>query len=213
MKIEDWGIIDYEIGLQKQMELLEKVIKGSADDTIVFCSHYPVVTLGKNAEDQDVCGWNGKTIKVTRGGRATYHGPSQMVVYPIVNLNNYDKDIVGLLRRLERSLVDVLKGDYQVEGRENDSGDLSHTGVWVGDRKLASIGIAVKRWTTYHGMAINLDYDPQAFRGINPCGYESKVMISLEELLNRKIERSEFKDKMTISLLRYLLKGGQVSEH
>lgn len=193
----DWGLIDYSKGLDRQMTLVEKVAGGEMPDTIVFCSHPPVVTLGRSSKPQDLTGWQGDLIEVSRGGRATYHGPSQLVIYPILNLSRERKslkprDIGAYLRTLENILIEILD-DVEIQataktidGVDEQGDKISATGVWVGDKKIASIGIAVKKWVTYHGLALNVRKDPQAFQGLRPCGFNANIMTSIEEAIGRK---------------------------
>lgn len=197
----DWGLIDYEEALQRQLLLLEEVSDELRNDTIVFCQHPPVVTLGKATLPGDVFGWTGPTVEVSRGGRATYHGPSQVIIYPLVNMNRKNKrDIFDFLRTFEKAIVKSLNHfGIQAEGRslqvkKEDVSPKEETGVWVHHRKIASLGIGVKKWTTYHGASINVDYDPQAFFGIKPCGFDSNRMISMEELTQKKIEHGLLKE-------------------
>jgi len=200
INIQDWGVVDYETAVNRQLELVDALAGGdqSADgqstramgDTLVFCSHPPVVTLGRATTSEDLIGWDGDTIETARGGRATYHGPSQLVIYPIIDLRVRradlpEKDIHAYLRVLEQTTVKALQslGLVEAEARTTQAGEISLTGVWVGDKKIASIGIAVRKWISYHGIAINVEDDPQAFRGIRPCGFSSDVMTSVEAQL------------------------------
>jgi lipoyl(octanoyl) transferase len=189
MNIQNWGPIDYELAVKKQLALVEDVASGESPNTLIFCSHNPVVTLGRGTKKDDVFAWTGPTIEVSRGGRATYHGPSQLVVYPIINLSkhNFDfppKDLAAYLRFLEKSVVvalDKIKINSEVRTHKTSPDEPSQTGVWVGEKKIASIGIAVKKWVTYHGIAINIESDPNAFTGINPCGFQKEIMTCVEK--------------------------------
>ena len=147
IEVQDWGLIDYRQAEKRQLELLEKVASGDSPDTLVVCQHPPVVTTGRGTQTGDVFAWTGDTIEVGRGGRATYHGPNQIVVYPIVKLSAENRkglkarDINDYLRMLERSLVNTLTElGVNAESRE---GPADATGVWVGEQKIASIGIGV----------------------------------------------------------------------
>jgi lipoyl(octanoyl) transferase len=171
-----------------------------------------VVTLGRGSEPQDIDGWDGPIIEIRRGGRATYHGPSQLVVYPIVNLNlahRYfkSKDLHGYLRVLEMAIIESLKilkiQAKTIKSESHGEKKISYTGVWVKDRKIASLGIAVKKWVTYHGVAINIFNDHQAFKGINPCGFSPEVMISAEELVGN-VHFEEFKEHLKLNLFKKL---------
>lgn len=209
LEYQDWACIDYQAAQEKQIELVHEVAEKKLNGVIVFCTHPPVVTLGRATQKNDITTWHGKTVEVARGGRATYHGPSQLIVYPIINLdipNSSGKirDIHFYLRNFEQCIVDWL-AEYglQAKGKTIQQQSLvsinpntaknslqnekpknsEETGVWLNNRKIASLGIAVKRWVTYHGAAINLTKDPRAFTGIKPCGFEPEIMISLEEAL------------------------------
>lgn len=182
LRIDDWGLIDYKEALDRQLALVDAVQADPANETIVICRHPPVVTLGRSTKPEDVFGWKGQTYEIQRGGRATYHGPNQLVVYPILDLSSRGRDLHGYLRALENLVIEVLR-EFGLEGRREDGA----TGVWVGERKLASIGVGIKKWVTYHGLALNVLNDPRAFQGINPCGFDAQTMISLQELARRDV--------------------------
>ncbi len=213
---QDWGLIDYSTALNKQFELVELVSREqNHPGFLIFCSHPAVVTTGRQTKPEDIFAWKGDIIEISRGGRATYHGPSQLVVYPILNLkmeraDRSSQEIRGYLRALEQAIVETLKGfnitavgktQQKLAGEQIETNE---TGVWVGSQKIASLGIAVKKWISYHGAAINLDYDPEAFQGLNPCGFKSSTMTSVEQTLNAKIERKEFEKKLLTELMQYL---------
>ncbi len=199
MKIISLGLCHYEDAHKMQKELVETVRFRPNQETIILCNHHPVVTLGKKTVTTDLCGWKGQTYNVERGGRATYHGPGQVVAYPIIHLEKRNKDIYAYLRALEKAM-ELTLADYAL----NAKGDPDNTGVWIANKKIASIGVAIKRWVTYHGLAINLDLDPQAFKGINPCGFTTSKMTSVEELLGHKICRNEFESKLVLRLTEQL---------
>lgn len=194
MNIQDWELIHYELATRKQLELVDAVASGEAEETLVLCTHPPVVTLGRATSAEDLIGWQGETYETSRGGRATYHGPNQLVIYPIIDLrkphkNVAERDLHQYLRALENATVSALHelGLKNAEARITKQGELSLTGVWVGEKKIASIGIAVRKWITYHGVAINIFHDDQAFQGIRPCGFSSaSVMTSVERELSAK---------------------------
>ncbi|MBL7545160.1 MAG: lipoyl(octanoyl) transferase LipB [Bdellovibrionaceae bacterium] len=203
LEIQDWGMIDYFESNKRQLELVEKVHHENLPGIIVFCTHPEVVTLGRATEAGDVFSWDGPIAEISRGGRATYHGPSQLVIYPIINLKHerlatqQQQDVVGHLRRLENAIVDWLKTlNIDAEGKSLDTKhrksqvdhngkSLEETGVWVDGKKVASLGIAVKKWVTYHGAAINLLTDNTAFRGMHPCGFSRSIMTDVQTLLGR----------------------------
>ncbi len=194
-----WGQIDYALAVQRQLELVDAVLAGERRETLIFCSHPPVVTLGRTTPKSDLFGWEGAVIESSRGGRATYHGPSQLVVYPIVDLREdgrpglRSRDVSGYIRLLGQTITEIVR-DLGLEaelkqGQEKDEDGHTRqlTGVWVGHRKVASIGVAVRKWVTYHGVAINVRSDVRAFKGIRPCGFRPGTMTSLEELLGCEV--------------------------
>ena len=144
-------------------------------------------------------GWQGDVVETQIGGRATYHGPEQLVIYPLINLQNRTKDLHLHLRKLENSLIDCLKEHYGIyaEGGRKDA-----TGVWIEEKKIASLGIAVRKWVTYHGMAVNLNHDPKAFTGISPCGFSTKTMVPLSQFTEEKISYESFKEQIKAFLLK-----------
>lgn len=216
MIFSDWGLIDYEQALQKQLEYVELV---AADENhpgfLIFCTHPAVVTTGRQTRPDDIFAWDGPTIEVSRGGRATYHGPSQVVVYPILNLKvarngRAPQEIRGYIRALEHSIVKTLSEfGVQAVGRTphkipGQTVETDETGVWVGERKIASLGIAVKKWVCFHGAAINFFQDPKAFSGMNPCGFKSSTMLSLEESVHELPPETIFKDLLRKNCELYL---------
>lgn len=216
LKFKDLGLISYEEALQKQLQLADEVASHKTSSTILFCSHPAVVTLGRATPETDVLDWSGPTVNVSRGGRATYHGPSQLVIYPILDLTlNWShlrsKDLHHLLRSMEDVVVRVLKFyNIEAQGQNTDPQFKCHglegTGVWVEGRKLASLGMAVKKWISYHGLALNVDHDPTAHKGINPCGFQTSVMTSMEKEAGRKVDRSELQTLLKQEFENLLLK-------
>ncbi|MEQ1723030.1 MAG: lipoyl(octanoyl) transferase LipB [Pseudobdellovibrio sp.] len=211
--VQDWGLIDYQEALNKQLELVETVSQEqNHPGFLIFCTHPHIVTTGRQTKSEDIFAWKGPIIEVSRGGRATYHGPSQLVIYPILNLKDGragrgPQEIRGYIRAFEKAIVETLK-EYGIEGigktpqkLPGQDTETDETGVWVGRQKIASLGIAVKKWVTFHGAAINLDYDPEAFQGLNPCGFTSSTMTSLETLTNQKIDREHLKKDILTKLL------------
>lgn len=213
MEFVDWGLIDYEQSLHDQEVLVEKVAAEKAPGVVVFCSHPAVVTLGRKTQPGDLFAWDGPVKEISRGGRATYHGPSQQVVYPVVNLDVLEphRDIAWYLRSLENAIIATL-ADYGIEAvgkslrkKSADDSGAEETGVWVGDKKIASIGIAVRKWITFHGAAINLDEDPKAFQGMNPCGFKSDVMTNLQRLTGKDVARQEFQQRLQKNLQKIFI--------
>lgn len=213
MIFEDWGLIDYQVALDKQLHYVDHV---TADPQhpgyLIFCTHPAVVTTGRQTQPDDIFDWPGPVIEVSRGGRATYHGPSQVVVYPILNLKatRHDRgpqEIRGFIRSLEHAIIQTLK-NYNITAigkiQTKEESNLQDTGVWIESKKVASIGIAVRRWVSFHGAAINVFSDRSAFQGLNPCGYEPSIMISLEDHLQKKIDGDTFKEILKMNCQEYL---------
>lgn len=206
LKIENWGLIDYEQALEQQLKLVTELIETRHAGYLIFCSHPPVVTLGRKTEPDDVFAWTGPVKEISRGGRATYHGPSQIVVYPIINMELAGKqrrarDIDSLLRLTEDAIIATLK-KYKVSALGKSG--IDETGVWVEHKKIASLGIAVKKWISYHGAAINLAEDPMAFQGMKPCGLSADIMTNLERVTGEKISPVLFQSILEAELLARL---------
>ncbi len=193
VKIINLGLISYQKAWDFQKAQVQKVLEfGAKEECIILCHHNPVVTLGKKSLPSDLCGWDGETISIERGGKVTYHGPGQCIAYPILTLSERNKDIGLFLENLESALIATLES-YGLSPTGNPfRGDPSLTGVWVGGKKMASIGVAIKRWVTYHGLAVNLFPDPQAFQGINPCGMGQDIMTHLTAQCSDKVDRNVF---------------------
>ena len=167
-----------------QERLLAARRAGDLPDTLLLVEHDPVVTIGSAVEDEasevsvELLESAGAQVRrVSRGGRATFHGPGQIVGYPIINLREHRQDLHWYLRALEQVLIDAL-GDCGFEAERVEG----LTGVWVDERKVASIGIAVRGWVTWHGFALNVCVDPQWWRMIDPCGLAPEQMASLTEV-------------------------------
>ncbi len=168
----DWGRTGYEAAWRAQDELVARRIAGEIGDTLVFTEHNPVYTVGLRSGAADHLVWAAdhlaregiEVVKTNRGGDITYHGPGQLVGYPIVDLTAR-KDLHAYLRLLEEVLINTV-GSLGLEATRRDG----KTGIWVGTRKIAAIGVAVRRWVAYHGFALNVQPNLAHFQGIVPCG-------------------------------------------
>ena len=219
-KTHHWGEVAYNLSVVRQKDLLHKLASSSEKDSsnaareqLIFCSHPPLVTLGRSSSPSDVTGWKGPIFQSQRGGRATYHGPSQIVVYSIMDLRRgraafRPRDIHDYLRSLECWLAHSLK-EFSIEVQlgscmsKNKFQGNTMTGLWVGEKKIASIGIAIKSWISYHGIALNLMTEKDGFRGIRPCGFESHVMTSMEEVLGKKLKRESVEEVLESQFKRH----------
>ncbi len=188
---------DYLETLNLQYQLIEKRIKNQISDTLILVEHPHVLTLGRKANPENIIDKTINTYNVERGGDVTYHGPGQIVGYPIIDYSN-KKDIGKFLRDLEEVIIQSLK-IYNIDAIRKDK----HTGVWIdNDKKIASIGISFKNWVSYHGFALNISTDLDYFYKINPCGLDSSVMTSLEKVIDSKIDLNELKNEIYNNFLK-----------
>ena len=170
------GRTDYGECYELQKSLVEARIAGDIGDVLVLTEHDPIVTLGRGTPAGQAAGVDVPVIEVERGGEATYHGPGQLVAYPILALPEDRRDLHRYLRDLEEVVIGLL-AEFDLVGERRDG----LTGVWLAERKICSIGVAVRRWVTYHGLAVNLHTDLEAFRSFHPCGLDPDVMTRLAD--------------------------------
>lgn len=172
------GLCSYPDALALQEDLLNRKIAGAADDYLLLLEHPPVYTLGRGADAADLRGADARAgvpvFRVGRGGGVTFHGPGQLVAYPILTLRAGGRDVHCYVRTLEEVLLRVC-ADFSVSARRRDGS----TGVWVGDAKIASIGVGVRRWTTFHGIALNVSTDLSFFGHVVPCRMPDVRMTSM----------------------------------
>ncbi len=182
----DLGRMEYGEALRLQKELVQKRAKGEIPDSLVLVEHDHVITLGRkttpaNFKPQDI-----PVFQVERGGDATYHGPGQLVGYPVVLLA--DHDVRKHVRSMEEAIIRTV-GTYGVQGERVEG----HPGIWVAGRKLASIGVAVTDWVTYHGFALNVNTDLSYFELIRPCGLDPNTMTSMQRLTGKAVSFEDVK--------------------
>lgn len=176
--ILDLGRTDYESCLLKQRQIHSSVALEKAAESIIITEHFPVYTCGRAKAYPAQSLFGIPLVNIERGGDITYHGPGQIVGYPILNLAKRRLSIPQYLRQLECCLMEALQAiGVQAEYREK-----YRAGLWVGEKKLVSIGIAVRRWVTFHGFALNVDCDLDPFRSIRPCGLAGDQITSLKDL-------------------------------
>jgi lipoate-protein ligase B len=201
---------DYEEAWELQLRLVELRARALVPDVLLLVEHPHVITMGKSAKPENILSRKLPVYEVERGGDVTYHGYGQLVGYPIIDLSSKGKDIRAYLRNLEKTLIEAL-GHIGVKARRIEG----RTGVWVGEKKIASIGVAVRSWVTFHGFALNVSTDLSYFRSINPCGYDSGIMTSMKELLGRDVSVSEVKQPLVRAFERAFqttLKQADVNE-
>lgn len=182
--------ITYEEGLQLQQQHVDAILAGTDGDTILLLEHYPVYTIGRLRDQSSLRDSSTLPFPVhetNRGGQATYHGPGQLVGYPILDLNPRGRDLHEHLRKLEEVLIRACANFGVNAGRRENM-----TGVWVENRKLASIGVGVRKWISMHGFAINItDESLPPFFAITPCGLDGVRMTSLAAEAGRPITVAE----------------------
>lgn len=192
-RIFNLGLSDYDKSHQLQLQMVDKRIAGESQDTFIFTTHPPTITVGRGGgnnnvlvSDETLTQRGVKKFEIERGGDVTFHGPGQQVIYPIIDLDQRGRDLHKFLRELEEVVIVFLR-NYDITG-ERAAGK---TGVWVGDKKICAIGIAVKRWVSYHGLALNLDTDLNFFQLINPCGFAPDSVTSLEQITGRPTDKTK----------------------
>jgi lipoate-protein ligase B len=189
MKLIDLGRCDYKRAWALQKEIVKKRIGGKEEDTLVVVEHDHVITLGRktsiyNTKEQPI-----PVYSVERGGDATYHGPGQIVFYPIMYLK--DRDVRKFVYMLEETIINSVEKFGIKAGRLE-----GHRGVWYNGKKLASIGLAVENWVTYHGFALNVNTDLSYFNLIRPCGLEPEQITSMEKILGRALPIEDVKSNL-----------------
>jgi lipoyl(octanoyl) transferase len=182
------GLVPYREAWELQRSLAAGVLDGSLPDTVLFLEHPPVVTLGRRAAEGELHVPEGAEVEVVetdRGGKSTFHGPGQLVCYPILDLRRHGKDVRRYVRDLEEALIRTL-GAFGLAGERIDG----LTGLWLTrpPRKIASIGVRVSRWVTTHGYALNVDLDPAPFtQWITACGLEDAQFTTMARELGREL--------------------------
>jgi lipoyl(octanoyl) transferase len=197
-RVEQLGVVDYSAGLELQWEKVAARKAGAIPDTLLLLEHPHVYTLGRNARREHVLvsteflkSRGAEVFETDRGGDVTYHGPGQLVGYPIIDLTRHRRDIAWYMRSLEEVFIRVA-ADYGIEaGRVPGA-----TGVWVGSEKLVAMGVHISRWITSHGFAFNVNTDLRYFDWIVPCGLRDKGVTSLARLLGHPFEISEVANRV-----------------
>ncbi|MGD0125669.1 MAG: lipoyl(octanoyl) transferase LipB [Terriglobia bacterium] len=196
--VEHPGLVEYADGLCLQRERVAARKAGLIPDTLLLLEHPHVYTLGRNAKKDNIllsteqlAARGVQVFEIDRGGDVTYHGPGQLVGYPILDLTQHRRDIAWYMRSLEEVLIGVARDYGILAGRLADA-----PGVWVGNDKLAAMGVHVSRWVTSHGFAFNVKTDLRYFEWIVPCGLRDKGVTSLEKLLGRRAEMDEVASKV-----------------
>ena len=203
--VQNIGQKSYKAVWDLQKEMQQQRIKGEIDDTLILVEHDPVYTLGKNANEDHLLQSRDESIDVfniERGGDITFHGPGQLVVYPILDLSNYKKSVSWYMRTLEQVLIDTLI-EFKIIAQRNEG----LTGVWVGDEKIAALGVRISRWVTMHGFSLNVNPDLSFYDGIIPCGIFDHGVTSMEQLLGETQNNDSVKNMVIEKFNKCFIKG------
>ncbi len=179
------GTIAYPEGLALQEDLVDQRSRGLIEDTVLLLEHEAVYTIGRTRDRtslRDPLNLPHPVFETNRGGQATFHGPGQLVGYFILDLNQYGRDLHLYLRQIESLLIDFT-ADFGINAARREG----LTGVWVENRKLASIGVGVRKWVSMHGFGLNISSDLSGYDAITPCGISDVTMTSLSTETNREI--------------------------
>jgi len=194
------GLTDYKTTWDLQRQLFDLRVAGKGSDVLILNEHNHVYTLGKSSNaDHLLAGTSelrtrgAEVFQIDRGGDITYHGPGQLVGYPILDLNNYYNDVHRYLREIEEVLIRTLSDFGITACRDSD-----YTGVWVGSDKIAAIGVKVSHWTTMHGFALNINTDLSYFDRIIPCGIFHRGVTSMQQILGKEISLTDVSQSITM---------------
>ena len=192
------GCLDYQTAWDLQRELYQQRLAGEIADTFLLTEHPHTYTLGKSGQEENLVAdefalkrQGIEVFRIDRGGDITYHGPGQIVGYPILDLHHHYLDVHRFLRDLEEVIIQTLS-DYKIAASRVEG----LTGVWVDGAKVAAIGVKVTRWITMHGFAFNVNTDLSYFENIVPCGITDKPVTSMEKLLGSKLDHQEVQEKV-----------------
>ena len=206
IKIIDLGFLDYKNSWNYQKELQKKVLIGDCSDSIIFVEHDSVYTFGKNSDKSNLMISKDSKIKIyetERGGEITYHGPGQIVCYPILNLKNFKQSVTWYMRALEQVIIETLKL-FNIKATRKDG----LTGVWVKDEKIGAQGVRMTKWVTMHGFALNVNTDLRFFNDIIPCGIKDFGVTSIEKIIGKEQDLSLVKEHILISFAKvFNIKG------
>ena len=206
IKIIDLGFLDYKNSWNYQKELQKKVLIGDCSDSIIFVEHDSVYTFGKNSDKSNLLVSKDSKIKIyetERGGEITYHGPGQIVCYPILNLKNFKQSVTWYMRALEEVIIETLKL-FNIKATRKDG----LTGVWVKDEKIGAQGVRMTKWVTMHGFALNVNTDLRFFNDIIPCGIKDFGVTSIEKIFGKEQDLSLVKEHILISFAKvFNIKG------
>ena len=197
-EVLDLGLIDFRAAQHKQKEIFAAVKSGRLFSALILCQHYPVISLARRAKsanillaEEELAARGIEICAAERGGDVTYHGPGQIMAYPVFDLKHFKKDIHYFLRKLEDAVINLL-ADFDIQAGRFPG----LTGVWVGRQKISSVGIAIRNWITFQGLALNVKSDDlDNFRFIRPCGMDIEVTC-MEQVKGIKINVAKVKENL-----------------
>ena len=195
----DLGRADYGETTTLMLELVDKIVAGEQADTVLLAEFDSVLTVGRGASADAYKQLGMAVHEISRGGKVTYHGPGQLVIYPLIALHDKARDLHAFLHALEEAMIAAVK-DFNLDGVR----DARNTGCWVNDHKIASVGVAVRKWVTYHGVALNVNTDLSWFKRFDPCGLEPDVMTSMQQQLGREVDLEQVKNSVVCHLQQVL---------
>ncbi len=209
IQVETPGEVSFAEIHSSMLELQAKLGSSTGDagvDRLFLFEPSPVVTLGSRSADSSAI-LDPEKLKergveihtVDRGGEATYHGPGQLIAYPVIRLREEERDLHELLRKLEAAVILTL-ADWEIVGERREG----HTGVWIGYEKIASVGLSVRRWVTGHGLSLCVNGDQRPFDWIIPCGLQNCPIVTMENLLGTSIELRSVEERLRFHLLNIL---------
>ncbi len=201
LTVINWGQLAYAPALVRQEEAVRQRVEGKIGDTLFLVEHPPVITFGRGgksehllASKEELARRGVEVFNITRGGDITFHGPGQLVAYLIADLTQRERDLHRFLRELEEAVIDFL-AKYHLKSKRISG----KTGVWVGGKKICAMGVAVRNWITFHGLALNISTSPDWFSLIVPCGLSDPVT-NLEIELKEKIDFEKAKERLADSI-------------
>ena len=196
LSVVDLSLQRYNRVWDFQRRLQKLRYEGKIPDTLIFVEHYPVYTIGKNGSDSHIVATSGflqsegiEVVHIDRGGDVTYHGPGQLVGYPILDLKGHKTSISWYMRSLEEVFIRALS-HWGIKGQRSEG----YTGVWVGEEKIVALGVRISRWVTMHGFALNVNTDLDHFKGIIPCGIFHRGVTSIQKITGHQVDMEEVKN-------------------
>ena len=191
LNILDLGLTEYQRALDIQKTLVKERLDNSTSDTLLLLEHPHVVTLGKQTNPNDVLNNSIPIVKIDRGGSATYHGPGQLIGYIIMDLRSKGISVPVLISKIHEIIILTLD-ELDIKAKR----EKADTGVWIGQKKIASIGLSVRNWITYHGFSLNVNTDLEKFNTIRPCGHDSQIMTSVSSIKRKEYSKEVIQTKI-----------------